>query len=297
MPRPGGLPGRARAGPGGPRALKGTPLPIRKGLLLGAGILALGILAARPAPADPKGEAALADAFKALHAARSFSADMAVRVNPPGQPVIQLKGSVTAMKPNFLRVELKGGEMSLAFVSDGKNYFSLSGPSYQKSAAEAAPTAFQGVWEGEIDAFFGGEKALPKGTTTHAGSEKVDGVDCDLVKVEPQRGRPITYAIGRKDRLIRRASLTFPGPNNTSFTQANTFTNLRLNVEKQAKDFVFTPPQGARLFERPDYNAKLVSVGSPAPRFVAPSPTGGEVSLSDGIKGKKALVVNFWFYG
>lgn len=38
-------------------------------------------------------------------------------------------------------------------------------------------------------------------------------------------------------------------------------------------------------------------VSRPAPDFSLPTPSGGTVSLKDALKGRKALLVNFWFYG
>jgi hypothetical protein len=38
------------------------------------------------------------------------------------------------------------------------------------------------------------------------------------------------------------------------------------------------------------------NVGKPAPLFTLPSPSGRPVALQDAINGRKAVLVNFWFY-
>src|SRR5262245_47848167 len=92
-----------------------------------AGVLLLLVAAAS---ADEKADAVLRAALVKMHAAKTLTADMTVDVNPPGQAEIHLKGTLAAMKPNFMRVELNGGPMSILFAADGKNYYTLQGTSY-----------------------------------------------------------------------------------------------------------------------------------------------------------------------
>ena len=46
-----------------------------------------------------------------------------------------------------------------------------------------------------------------------------------------------------------------------------------------------------------DMTSGLLAIGSKAPAFSVNSPRGGKISLASVIKGKKATLVNFWFYG
>lgn len=41
----------------------------------------------------------------------------------------------------------------------------------------------------------------------------------------------------------------------------------------------------------------MVPVGKPAPAFTLEKASGGKVSLAQAVKGKKATIINFWFYG
>ena len=41
---------------------------------------------------------------------------------------------------------------------------------------------------------------------------------------------------------------------------------------------------------------QLLAVGEGTPDFDLPSPSGGRFTLHDALQGKKAVLVNFWFY-
>ena len=45
-----------------------------------------------------------------------------------------------------------------------------------------------------------------------------------------------------------------------------------------------------------NYEAKLVKKGAVAPDFSKPKPNGGTLNLKKSL-GKRATIVNFWFYG
>lgn len=258
----------------------------------GAGLLLM--LSQAAAPGEPNVDAILRAAMARIHAARTFAAELTVTVNPPGELETRLRGSVAAMKPNFLRIEL-GGTRRLVFAADGKQYATLDGEVYKVEPLAAAPEGLVGIWEAEIDAFFGGEKVFPKGKVTSAGTDSVDGVDCDVVKVEVEGERPMLYAIGRRDGLIHRGTQLLTAEGGAGFRQVNTLRRIRLGVPFESKAFIFNPPSDARRYEAPDYGAKLVPVGCPAPRFVVRSREGGDLALAELLRGKKALVLNFWY--
>jgi hypothetical protein len=67
-----------------------------------------------------------------------------------------------------------------------------------------------------------------------------------------------------------------------------------------AKQFAFVAPKGYTAMKRPeppDYEKGLVAVGKPAPDFNLPQVGGVNLALSDLLKEKKAVLVNFWFHG
>ena len=75
----------------------------------------------------------------------------------------------------------------------------------------------------------------------------------------------------------------------------------------QKSQVAYNPPKTAKLQEADpsvggasgdsDYEAKLVKVGKAAPKFNLPGLNGKLQSIEDLVAGKKALLVNFWFYG
>src|SRR5207247_5614712 len=113
--RPGEPVGKARpAGAWSPdrrRRVERSPsakMSIQRSLPAWIAALALAF-AATAARADQKGEEVLGQAFKTLGAAKSYSADMTASMTAPGAPgALTFKGTVKAMKPNYLRVEMKG---------------------------------------------------------------------------------------------------------------------------------------------------------------------------------------------
>jgi outer membrane lipoprotein-sorting protein len=272
-----------------------------KGSTAVAANLALALLLAAPpgARADDKGDAVLRQAFATLHAARTYSADFSSASKMGDQAGPALKGKMRAMKPNYLQLVLEGTR-STTIVSDGTSLFSYTGgtPYFFKQAVPPKPTELPGSWEGEIDSFFGGAANVAKVETTYVGAEMVGGVPCAIVKAQMHEpDRTATYAVGKADHLIHRMMLNQPGPNGATLTMTNTLSNIRLNVSLTAAEFAFTPPKTAKLYEPPDYNAKLVKVGLDAPNFTLPTPSGGQVILESTLRGKKAVMVNFWFYG
>lgn len=235
----------------GPAAQKGRipAMGIRRQGGLWALAAALCVAAVAPLAADEKGEAAVRAAFKTLHAAKTYTANITTETQFPDRSISR-PGTLAALKPNFLRVEFKGTSPML-FVCDGKEYHLQAGDRHQKQPAEAAPTAFLGQWEGEIDAFFGGEKGLAGREMTHTGTETVGGVECDLVKVAGNdQSATVVYAIGKTDHLIHRSAMTMPGPNGTMLTQTNTLSAIKLNAPKAPKDFKFVPPAPAAPREK-----------------------------------------------
>ncbi len=75
--------------------------------------------------------------------------------------------------------------------------------------------------------------------------------------------------------------------------------NVKTNVALPDTAFAYALPKDATVdtpLTLDDHNKKLLPVGSVAPRFALSAPTGGKTTLADALKGKKAVLVNFWFY-
>jgi outer membrane lipoprotein-sorting protein len=171
---------------------------------------------------------------------------------------LTLKGTVAALKPNYLKVIITGdvpgqGKVERRYVSNGKEYYTYSNPpnAYRKDTIAPKPDEFLGEWEGEIDAFFGGEANAVKGQVQFVKTEKVDGVLCDVVKMTlaPRDGAPartLTYTIGQADKLIHRASYPIPTTDGGNISQINTISTVNLSAKLSPKDFLFTPPKDSK---------------------------------------------------
>jgi len=279
--------------------------------LLMGGLVGLACFAPFCARADEKGERILRESFRKLHEAQSMTAELTTERKMTGQPGMSGKGTITLKKPNRINVTLsrQAGSRTekLTFVSDGKNYFTYTegAKTYMRQPTPQSPTDFGGDWEGEIDAFFGGETNAEKVNADFAGMETLAGIPCDLIRVTAKRegdSRVFTYAIGQKDRLIYRSSWTAKVDEKVSLTQTNRLRNIKLNGPVPASLFAFVPPRDATLYDPQaalrEMEAKLVAVGTEAPAFELTDPqTRSRISLAKMLEGRKAVLVNFWFYG
>ncbi len=235
------------------------------------GALGIAALTAFSAPvrADEKGERILREALKKINDAQSMTATLTRAFegeNISGK--VLSKGTISAMKPNLLLVRITtqvgGAEKTEdVYAATGKKYLSYHSKAkqYRADKLDAAPTEFSGEWEAEIDAFFGGEKLLAKGTANYSGMDKVGDFPCNIVKMtvrakdqEPER--IITYFVGQKDHLIHKTSflvriaqkLDEDGDvvEGGEYTQSNILTDINLKAAKKAEDFQYTPPADAK---------------------------------------------------
>ena len=138
---------------------------------------------------------------------------------------------------------------------------------------------------------------------TLVGEEKIDGVDCEIVRVERQAdgpgGEPIalieTVAFAKSDHLPRRVGteVRMPGAPKTSAT----FSSVKANAELDAKTFDMAAPEGFAKKElpkqeRPAAPELSVKAGDAAPDFTLSDMEGKEVTLAS-LKGKVVLL-DFW---
>lgn len=227
------------------------------------GIVAGGVLlacaGASQVRADAKGEQILREALVKLNAAQAMTAKLVHSTVAADQPFkITLNGTISAMKPNFVRVRIAGEapnrvKVERVYASTGTEYvrYVAENNTYTKERLEPKPKEFSGEWEAELDGFFGGAELLKRGTPVYKGTEKVGTVLCDVVlfNAAPRDGagaRTMTYYIGRADRLIYRASYPLPTPNGVRLTQTNTLSDINLSAKLSAKDFAYSPPSGAK---------------------------------------------------
>ena len=232
---------------------------MKKHFIAGSGFAIAALIGlATPVRADEKGERILREAFKKINESQSMTATLTRAFegeNISGKVIS--KGTIAAMKPNLLLVrittQIEGASKDEdVYAATGKDYINYHSGKKQYSATklEANPTEFSGEWEGEIDAFFGGEKLLAKGTADYTGLDKVGDAPCSIVKMtikakgqDPER--VITYFVGQKDHLIHKTSFVVRTLEGAEWTQSNLLTDINLKAAKKADDFQYAPPKDA----------------------------------------------------
>lgn len=80
-------------------------------------------------------------------------------------------------------------------------------------------------------------------------------------------------------------------------TSEGRYVDLQVNPTLSVGDFSYSPPPTAHRYTGPNYDDKLLKPGQAAPNFTVATSSGARVNLSSALAGKKALVLNFWFYG
>jgi outer membrane lipoprotein-sorting protein len=217
---------------------------------------------------------------------------------------MEMKGSAKIKRPNLARIETKG-MMAQTVASDGKTVWTLmkDANQYMKQAADAeGKNLANAVIPNFPLAFFLNPKAdfLTPGAAvkfTGVSTETVAGKSYQMISgsVEKPFQGEIKLYVGA-DKLMHRLALTIK-QGSDSLLLETTLQNIKTGVALAASAFAYTPPKTAKAFEQPNFEARLVKVGADAPNFTLPTPTGGQVALTELLKGKKATLINFWFHG
>jgi outer membrane lipoprotein-sorting protein len=259
-------------------------------LLACAGVLALGTAAW----SDAKSDALVKKAIAAMAGAKTLQADMTMTMTS-GAEKQSATMKVRLMKPNYADITASGfpgGTMRM--ISDGKDLYMVSegDKQYQKMAASGLASFFGGPGQSPIAVFFSPE-GLPGGKHKSGGTSKVNGKTYQVVL--------ITAETAPKNRKLYIAPNGWPEGMELSdveggVTQKITMwlKNVRVNAPLKAEEFAYAPPADFEMQKGADES--LLEVGKPAPSFQLPQPGGGQLSLEDARKGKKAVLINFWFY-
>lgn len=278
----------------------------RSGLIVCLPALLLG--SASALRADARAEALFKQVRAASKAVQTLSAEYRM-VNKMGDQSRTSHGTVRYRRPNYLRVQ-EAPPSKMAVISDGKDIYWVTPdnryikqpatpPMLRNSSNYLAPVGFLA---GDDTAFREKFKGM---RLRYAGRVRLEGRDHRVVNATLSTGDPKLSGIGGSARfyigpenLITRTDVDFVA-GKEHFKTSHSLRNLRLNAPMTPLSFAYVPPPGAQpLASKPDdEDANLVPVGADAPRFSLPSPAGKTVSLADGLQGKKAVIVNFWFYG
>ncbi len=189
---------------------------------------------------------------------------------------------VKLKRPNLFRVEnaqylmASDGTSQWQFMKRQKQYMKSSAPkelplmelfSLEPANKVTVVRAYNATFEGaKCRAIDLKGKSYPEGKAT--------------VYVNPKTGMPAGYVAPAKNGAMK-----------------TVIAALKTNPTFSAEEFAWTPPSDAKEYEQPNYDEKLLKVGTQAPDFTLPSPSGGTVSLKDQLGKGKAIILNFWFYG
>jgi outer membrane lipoprotein-sorting protein len=246
---------------------------------------------ALPAWSQDRAAELIKQSTEATRKVQSLQADVEM-----GNGTRAMRGTLALKRPNLARVDMRAAGSFL--VSDGKSVFNYSPQEneYQKTKADPTGTNVRDLWG--LTFFQPGRifKAFGSGAPTHAGTEKVDGVEYDVVESVEEEGSKVRFFISRVDSLVHRIEQVAK-VGDDELKQTLALKNVRINPVISDTVFKWTPPKSAKLYEPPDFEKSLIAVGKAAPDFLLDQPGGGRLALSTAIKGKKATLVNFWFYG
>jgi len=271
--------------------------PTLRAALVGAVLLALG----GAAMADPKSDALFQAAREKLASAHTLEAEV-VETFTIGDQKGGFTATVRLMKPNLGRVVLKpqGAESSdTTMISDGKNFYLVMTAAKRYRKMPAPPKGVGGPigYFAPVKAFFEPEVLTAGAEHRHAGTKEVDGKSYDVVQftsAQPPEG-PTRYYFGASG-LLEGMEVDIKEGARTG-TVSFWVKNPRLDAALPEKEFAYTPPADFTLDDPvARLEGSLLKVGTNAPDFRLPQPDGGALTLASARKGKKAVLINFWFY-
>ncbi|MGC4046635.1 MAG: redoxin domain-containing protein [Armatimonas sp.] len=244
----------------------------------------------------------LEETIKRVSSLKSLQADAQLHIEmplPDGVQKIEGKGRVWLERPNLSRVELTGG-VGKVYVCDGlRTWRQFPGENqYMENPAEpdgknavnlplhAAYSFFRpaDLWPGPKEAVY-----------KYIGQERFSGANCDVIERSQFAGKMTERFFIGPDRLVRRVVMALSvGKPQTIDSQ---LTRIRLNPRLDSKLFVFRPDPGAKPFILPGSRSdKKLAIGANTPELLLPTPYGKTLSLAGLSAGKRAVLVNFWYY-
>lgn len=260
------------------------------------------VVASTMAGADTKADAVLKELLATYKDAKTMTADVQYVLKQGEKILMKESGTLKAMKPNLLLLQM-GGKIGQTIASDGSSMWIYMQQQNQYMKREADPQG-KGIFPLPLVQVFFQPTAesltlmgeMKSVTTRVLGNRTIDGKMYRVLELSGAGPGTLRYFIG-PDNLIHRMTVTMTSGSNTTVTEFS-LPNLKVGADLTASAFAFKPPEEATEFNpNASMEAGLLPVGKEAPNFTLPTPTGGRVSLTEALKGKKALLINFWFYG
>lgn len=266
--------------------------------LAGAALFLLG----GTALADAKSDALFQKAREALAAARGLEAEATYMLAPVGRSG-ELAATIRLLRPNLGQFVVRPkGEASLAFAiySDGKTLYRVRPLTKQYQRIPAPP---KGMGDSSriylpLQAFYEPEILTAGADHEYLGARTVDGKSYEVVQgpAKAPLAGTARYFFGESGLLEGMEIDLKQEPPGTKMTFW--LKNVNLTPSLTEKEFAYTPPADYTLHDPlAALEGSLLKVGTNAPDFRLPQPDGSPLTLSGMRKGKKAVLINFWFYG
>jgi peroxiredoxin len=211
-------------------------------------------------------------------------------------------GTIRLMKPNYALIRLSGDYPLVLLVSDGAvRYTAPDQKNYTQEPMDAHGDEINTPWWGFPFRFFFTQSLNPFGAaadpTEHLDSvvtETIDGLKYRVLQVHG------TGAMGEykaefhfnTENVLERSVVQFGAGAKTGVFEAR-LSSIRVNVPYIAASFHFVPAAGQNPASM---SGGMLALGQQAPNFLLPSPGGEKLTLTELRQGKKATLVNFWYY-
>lgn len=253
-------------------------------------------LPARTSPQNP----VLDQAAIASRKTSSLSADILLTWHTGGV-TRQAHGTIRLQRPNLARIVLQGSYPELLLVSDGRTRFlAPTETQYQTSAMDAAGLGIDSPWWGLPFRYFFTQSVNPFGATpdpnaifknaTSALKEPARWYTVSVQGMSPMGGYTERLSFDSDGDLIASSVQFGEGANGATFDAS--LSHIR-HQPIDAQTFRFKPAHGQLEAANTD---TMLPLQAPAPAFSLPAVGGKTVSLADLRRGRKAVLLNFWYY-
>ncbi|MDE2126875.1 MAG: hypothetical protein KGJ62_09825 [Armatimonadetes bacterium] len=264
-----------------------------------------GVFCAVPSTAGQSPAALAARIHAAMRRLQSLSASITFTQVVDGR-TITTPVRIWLRKPNECRLVV-GAPYNEVLADTGKTLTRFMTKSRQYSQASAAPDGadIQVASVFPVQVFFRPLKSLLSVPVrpTGVGTGVVGGVRTAILIESGSKSTAAavlhlqqrTYA--RSDGVVVR-SQTIITEGKHRIVLTSTLSNIHVNNVSSAQLHFALPAdaQSASAAPADPYDKSLVAIGAQAPPFQLPLPGGGDYSLKQALDGRKAVLVNFWFY-
>jgi outer membrane lipoprotein-sorting protein len=218
-----------------------------------------------------------------VHKAHSLSCTVAVKAQGQAQTV-----KMRLLMPNNAEILEDGFEVHMS--PKGSWSYMKASNQYMLIPTAAKPANM-------VDSFLPGfDAGIPVSVTGPASYQTLDGRKLVAIPVK-------SVAIGSGTMLVDEVSLVpvLFRASVKGLDMTMSYSDVQIDGDMTAESFAWTPPKGSTEMKasagQDDYTKNMLKVGSKAPNFNLKRPNGTKYSLNEALKGHKALLVNFWFYG